>query len=94
MDELGSYSFEAGTRDKMTLQGQRCSEVKDHIRPGKQLCNKYTSNDLCSLFTQPGILPAASQKDAHRFSKVAQLTLHHFKQKENYLLVHFYFTSI
>lgn len=44
--------------------------------------------------TQPGILLAASQKDAHRLSKVAQRKQHHHKQKENYLLFHFYFTNI
>jgi len=52
VDKLGSYSFEAGTRDKTTtLQGQRCSAVKDHTSPQKQLCNKYTSSNVCSLFT-------------------------------------------
>lgn len=50
MDKLGSYSFEAGTRDK-TLQGQRCSEVKDQASPEKQLCNQYSGSDVCSLLT-------------------------------------------
>lgn len=51
MDKLGSYSFEAGTSDKMTLQGQGCSEVKGHTR-----------ETTLQQMHWPGILPTASQK--------------------------------